>query len=70
MTDENKRPHRLTSGELSGVRGGIPYEKPDLIALEAASRDCNTGILCKTGGGASDCNMGISCTSGTIEEPE
>ena len=50
MTDKKKKMDELTAEELSEVKGGIPYEKPDLISLEAGIMICKTGYKCECGG--------------------
>jgi len=69
MTDKKKKMDELTGEELLEVKGGIPYEKPNLISLEAGKKVCNNGIVCDNGLGG-NCDRGTHCYVGTIETPE
>jgi len=70
MTDDNVKFDELTTGELSDVKGGIPYEKPLLISFEDAKYTCSTGVACNTGDGDSECKKGMTCRAGIVEDPE
>ena len=66
MTDEKKYPSKLSRDDLKEVKGGIPYEKPDLLELTRAVTSCTTGKHCDNGhNGGESCDAGLVCSSGT-----
>jgi len=58
MIDDKVKLDELTVEELSDVKGGIPYEKPELISLEEGNIVCASGVICRSGYGAI-CDVGI-----------
>jgi len=69
MNDDKVKLDELTVNELSEVKGGLPYEKPDLISLEAGKIICNSGTSCDDGLGGR-CDTGTYCHVGEIATPE
>jgi hypothetical protein len=57
MTDDKVIVDELTVEELSEVKGGIPYEKPELFSLEEGNIVCAAGVICRPGHGAI-CDVG------------
>ncbi len=69
MADDKKESGKLSREELKEVKGGIPYEKPELIEFDAAKGTCKIGRIC-TGGG-DDCLHGKICNTGKFgTDPE
>ena len=66
MIGDKKISDNLTKEELKNVKGGIPYEKPELIDFEAASATyCKVGKHCESGDGSGNCISGRVCNSGS-----
>ena len=66
MTDEKKNLNQLTREDLKEVKGGIPYEKPNLLELTGDGTSCTVGIHCDSGhNGGEICSTGMTCSSGT-----
>jgi len=58
----------LSGDELREVKGGIPYEKPDLIDLSDPDVQCKIGVVCTSGDGIglnSKCDIGNACSIGS-----
>jgi hypothetical protein len=66
-TEKNEKVFdQLSAEELREARGGIPYEKPQLIVFNAEGTvTCKTGVTCAPGN--TDCGVGHYCKSGDIE---
>ena len=69
MSDEKKQIDQLTRDDLKEVKGGIPYEKPELIDLSITTDDdiCKKGRICRDGG--ADCSSGYICSVGKDPSP-
>ncbi len=70
-TEDKKQLEQLNRDSQAEIKGGIPYEKPQLIILEATA-SCKTGIKCDDGqSGNDECGPGNVCKTGTdtIVEP-
>jgi len=70
-TEDKKQLEQLNRDSQAEIKGGIPYEKPQLIILEATA-SCKTGIKCDDGqSGNDECGPGNVCGKGidTIIEP-
>ena len=63
VVEEKKNPGQLTREDLKEVKGGIPYEQPDLIELSNPLAECGVGRIC-AGGSGTTCKDGSECTNG------
>jgi hypothetical protein len=70
MNEETLALDQLSREDLGNVKGGLPYDKPQLIVFRAASGTvtCKDGQKCSVGN--STCNTGYYCNSGNITDPE
>jgi len=66
MSDEKKNFDQLSLDELGDVKGGIPYEKPELLELSEGVTSCSTGVHCDSGfNGGERCATGLVCSTGS-----
>lgn len=63
MSEKKAKFEQLTKEELSGVNGGIPYEKPIFLDFAAVSGTCKNGTVCDNGYNGS-CIEGSYCGTG------
>jgi hypothetical protein len=63
MADKKNKFDELNQGELKDVKGGIPYEPPDLVELSSINGDCDHGLVCRAGSNL-DCTDGADCRIG------
>jgi len=72
MADKKKKLDQLTLDELKDVKGGIPYERPDLLefSAELSKTYCNIGSHCDDGENG-NCSNGLVCSLGShgVEPP-
>jgi len=63
-TEDKKQFEQLNRDSQVEIKGGIPYEKPQLIIFEATA-SCKTGTKCVDGTvGNDDCYQGNICSKG------
>jgi len=56
---------QLTLDELKDVKGGIPYESPELYDISILDGSCGGGLVCKGGDvEANKCDDGGICSRG------
>ncbi len=68
MKDEERNPDQLNTEELKEVKGGIPYEMPNLVELAGGGFTCDVGTHCDSGGD-NYCSFGRTCSKG-IHDPK
>lgn len=63
---ETKSEVQLDSHELKEIKGGIPYEAPQIYDISILNLVCGTGTSCSDGGVR--CLTGKVCSKGTIDD--
>lgn len=64
MEVKNELTDLLSQEELKEVKGGIPYETPELYDISILNETCGTGRICSGGSGTS-CDDGQVCSKGS-----
>lgn len=64
MQDNKQDFDQLNHEELKDAKGGIPYEKPNLVELDGDVLTCKTGSHCESGGN-DYCGTGRICDTGS-----
>jgi len=56
---------QLPREELKDVKGGIPYQMPELLELDGSTSSCTVGRHCDNGyNNTGNCSTGLTCSSG------
>lgn len=67
MVGEKEKFDQLARESLNDAKGGIPYEKPELLEFTLdGTFHCAAGIHCTSGG--TDCLSGRTCSTG-VHDP-